>query len=62
MTDKQKNEIINAIAEVRDKYEQQCKITIAEEQGKIEGAYYMAQRIPDFIRIVFERDKTENEK
>ena len=50
MTKEQKNKILEAIAEDRNDYARGCNERIAKENGKIEGADYMLQRLLDVLR------------
>lgn len=54
MTVEQKDKIFTAVEESTKIYSKECEKRIAEENGKIIGAYYMANRIYDIIRIEFE--------
>ena len=54
MTQEQKDKILTLVTDVRDNYTKDCEKIIAEEQGKITGVYYMAQRMCDIIKSEYE--------
>lgn len=62
MTVEQKDKILTELFDLRNNYVKECEKSIAEKNGKIEGAYYMALKFADIIRIYFEAQESENEK
>lgn len=62
MTEKQKNEILTALEQIRNSYRNECEKEIADMNGRIAGAFYMTERISDIIRIEYEVQESENEK
>ena len=62
MTKEQKDKILKAITEERNKYAVECRRHIAEECGKITGADYMCQRFLDVLRTEVEPQESEDKK
>lgn len=61
MTKEQRNKILDALAEERNDYARECTKRIVRENGKVEGADYMFQRLLDILNAEAEAETDKEE-